>query len=170
MRILFLNVLGSVSSDGSRLISALLKRAGHSVKSVYVKKANPDLYPLETEEVEKLHDVLKNAELVLMAVYSGFGPRTVQITNFIRQNYPDLKIIWGGPHCISAPEISLEYADGVCFSIWKTHIPHHDEQGMSPPLYLLQQLSVRSDVGEEFDPLSQCRSFYRGTGTLSKFP
>lgn len=116
MRILFLNVLGSVSSDGSRLISALLKRAGHSVKSVYVKKANPELYPLETEEVEKLHDVLKNAELVLMAVYSGFGPRTVQITNFIRQNYPDLKIIWGGPHCISAPEISLEYADGVCFS------------------------------------------------------
>jgi radical SAM superfamily enzyme YgiQ (UPF0313 family) len=81
-----------------------------------VKKANPELYPLETEEVEKLHDVLKDAELVLMAVYSGFGPRTIQITNFVRQNYPDLKIIWGGPHCISAPEISLEYADGVCFS------------------------------------------------------
>jgi radical SAM superfamily enzyme YgiQ (UPF0313 family) len=83
---------------------------------VYVKKANPEVYPLEINEVEKLHDVVKNSELVLMAVYSGYGQRTVQITNFIRQNYPDLKIIWGGPHCIAAPEISLEYADGVCFS------------------------------------------------------
>lgn len=116
MRILFLNVLGSVSSDGSRLISAVLKRAGHSVKSVYVKKANPELYPLEAGEVEQLHEVLKDAELVLMAVYSGYGSRTVQVTNFVRQNYSDLKIIWGGPHCISAPEIGLEYADGVCFS------------------------------------------------------
>lgn len=95
MRILFLNVLGSVSSDGSRLISALLKRAGHSVKSVYVKKANPELYPLEAVEVEQLHEVLKDAELVLMAVYSGYGSRTVQVTNFVRQNYSDLKIIWG---------------------------------------------------------------------------
>lgn len=108
--------MGSISSDGSRLISALLKQAGHSVKSVYVKKANPDLYPLETREVEKLHDVLKDAELVLMDVYSGFGSRTVQITSFVRQYYPELKIIWGGPHCIAAPEISLKYADGVCFS------------------------------------------------------
>jgi radical SAM superfamily enzyme YgiQ (UPF0313 family) len=25
-------------------------------------------------------------------------------------------VIWGGPHCISAPELSLRHADGVCFS------------------------------------------------------
>lgn len=106
MRILFLNVLGSLSSDGSRPISALLKRAGHSVKSVYVKKANPELYPLELSEVEKLHDVLRDSELVLMGVYSGYGQKTVQITNFVRENYPNLKIIWVGPHCNAAPEIS----------------------------------------------------------------
>lgn len=27
-----------------------------------------------------------------------------------------MKVIWGGPHCISAPEFSLRYADGVCFA------------------------------------------------------
>jgi radical SAM superfamily enzyme YgiQ (UPF0313 family) len=25
-------------------------------------------------------------------------------------------VIWGGPHCISVPELGLRYADGVCFS------------------------------------------------------
>ena len=27
-----------------------------------------------------------------------------------------MKVIWGGPHCISMPELSLRFADGVCFS------------------------------------------------------
>ena len=30
--------------------------------------------------------------------------------------YPGLKIIWGGPHCISVPEFGLRHADGICFS------------------------------------------------------
>ena len=25
-------------------------------------------------------------------------------------------MIWGGPHCVSAPDLSLQHADGVCFS------------------------------------------------------
>lgn len=25
-------------------------------------------------------------------------------------------VIWGGPHCINAPELSLRFADGVCFA------------------------------------------------------
>jgi len=27
-----------------------------------------------------------------------------------------MKVIWGGPHCISVPELGLRHADGICFS------------------------------------------------------
>ncbi len=76
------------------------------------------LEPLEysQQELEALDELIREAELVFMAVYSFYAFRAVQITNYIHRKYPGLKVIWGGPHCISAPELSLRHADGVCFS------------------------------------------------------
>jgi len=114
MNILLVNVNSRLSSDGSRLILALLKRAGHSVKSVFMTELKP--MSCELEEIEQLSELLKDSELVMIAVYSTFAFRAVQITKFIRKKYPGLKVIWGGPHCISSPELSLNYADGVCYA------------------------------------------------------
>lgn len=114
MRIALINVSGRLSSDGSRLISALLKRAGHSIKTVFLSRQNP--LPYEPNEIEQLHEILNDVDLVMVAVYSTFVIRAVQITEFVHKKYPGMKVIWGGPHCISAPELSLPYADGVCFA------------------------------------------------------
>lgn len=114
MNIALINVSGKLSSEGSRLISSLLKRAGHSVKMVFLARLNPVLY--EPEEIEQLHEILDHVDLAMIAVYSHFAIRAIQVTEFIHKKYPGLKVIWGGPHCISAPEISLQYADGVCFA------------------------------------------------------
>ncbi len=114
MNIVLINVSWKSSSDGSRLISAILKRAGHSVKSIFLaRKAS---YDFDEEELLQMHELINDADLVLIGVYSNFSFRAVEVTEFIRKHYPGLKIIWGGPHCISAPEISLPYADGICFS------------------------------------------------------
>jgi radical SAM superfamily enzyme YgiQ (UPF0313 family) len=114
MKILLINVGEFLSSDGSRLISSLLKRAGHSVKSVFMTGLKP--LPQEIVEFEQLNELLKDSELVMIAVYSTYASRAVQLTKFIRKKYPGLKVIWGGPHCISVPELSLPYADGVCYA------------------------------------------------------
>ncbi|MBW1766141.1 MAG: radical SAM protein [Deltaproteobacteria bacterium] len=114
MIIALINVSGRLSTEGSRLISALLVRAGHSVKSVFLARKIPLLY--EQKEIERLHEILRGVDLVMIAVYSLFAVRAVQITRFIHKNYPGMKVIWGGPHCISAPELSLRYADAVCFA------------------------------------------------------
>lgn len=114
MKILLINAGELLSSDGSRLISALLKRAGHSVKSVFMTGIKP--LPKEIEEFEQLNELLKDSELVMISVYSTYASRAVQVTKFIRKKYPRLKVIWGGPHCISVPELSLPYADGVCYA------------------------------------------------------
>lgn len=105
---------GGFSAQGSRLISALLKRAGHSVKLVFLTKYDPFAY--SHDELEQLHEIIKNVDLVMIAVYSTCARLAVQVTDFIHNKYPGMKVIWGGPHCIAAPEFSLRYADGVCFS------------------------------------------------------
>lgn len=114
MRITLFNLSPFLSSDGSRLIAALLKRANHKVTSIYVARLEP-LY-CSTVELESLDSILKQSDLVMIGVYSTYVSRAIQLTEFIHSRYPGLKVIWGGPHCISAPELSIRYADGVCFS------------------------------------------------------
>ena len=103
-----------MSSDGSRLISALLKRANHQVKSVFYARQEP--YKNTEHDLNALTPLLVESDLFLVAVYSRYVNRAIKLTDYLHKNYPDKLVIWGGPHCISVPELSLKYADGVCFS------------------------------------------------------
>ena len=114
MKIVLISVSARLSSDGSRLISALLKRAGHRVTSVFLARPDPLYY--KQEELEQLDELIRGCELVMVAVYSSYAIRAIQVTEFVHKNYPGMNVIWGGPHCISVPELALRYADGVCFS------------------------------------------------------
>jgi anaerobic magnesium-protoporphyrin IX monomethyl ester cyclase len=114
MRIVLVNVSARLSSDGSRLISALLKRAGHKVRIVFMGRPEPLRYSIR--ELEQLTEVFSDADLAMIAVYSSYAIRAVQVTDFLREKFPGMKVIWGGPHCVSVPELCLRYADGVCFS------------------------------------------------------
>jgi len=84
-----------MSSDGSRLISALLKRAGHDVQTVFLSRSAS--IPVRASELLQLHALLNNSELVMVAVYSGYTKPAVQISNYIHKKYPHLKNNLGGP-------------------------------------------------------------------------
>lgn len=113
MNITLISVSGRLACDGSRLISSILKRAGNQVMNIYLARREPDYEPAE---LEQMNQILKNTDLVMMAVYSNYFNRAIRISDFIHQKFPGLKVIWGGPHCIAIPELSLKYADAVCFS------------------------------------------------------
>jgi anaerobic magnesium-protoporphyrin IX monomethyl ester cyclase len=121
MKIALINVSSTLTSDGSRLISALLKRSGHAVRTVFLARSEPLGY--EPEELEPLNEILKDSDLVMIAVYSSYAIRAVQVTDFVRKKYPGMKVIWGGPHCISVPELGLRYADGICYSEGDEAVP-----------------------------------------------
>lgn len=113
MRIAVIKLSGRLTTEGSRLVAALLRQAGHRVTDVYlVRPAHRDYTP---QEIENLHEVCREVDMVMVAVYSVFANRAIQVTDFVRRNYPEMPIVWGGPHCVSAPELSLEHADAVCF-------------------------------------------------------
>ena len=114
MQIALFNLSRTISSDGSRLILGLLKRAGHNVKFICLSRSSSQMY--EIKELRLLNHILQDSNLVFIAVYSSYVGRAIQLTEFIHAEYPGLKVIWGGPHCISVPELSLQYADGICFS------------------------------------------------------
>ncbi|MEE4114155.1 MAG: radical SAM protein [Desulfobacteraceae bacterium] len=114
MNIVLVNLSSTMSSDGSRLISALLKRDGYSVVNIFLARSNP--FDYDENEFSLIDPILKRAQLVLLGVYSSYVLRAIQITAYVKKNYPDILVVWGGPHCIAAPEMALEYADGVCFS------------------------------------------------------
>ena len=113
MKITLISVSGRLPSDGSRLVSALLKQSGHQVTNIYLARIEPEY---DKTELEILDQLLCETEIVLMAVYSNYAARAALLTNLIHEQYPGLKVIWGGPHCVSMPELGLKYADGVCYS------------------------------------------------------
>lgn len=114
MKIALINLSSTLTSDGSRLISALLKKAGHSVKTVFLARSEPHGYG--PEEFEPLGEILQDSDLFMVAVYSNYALRAMQVTGYVRKKFPEMMVIWGGPHCISVPEVGLRYADVVCFS------------------------------------------------------
>jgi radical SAM superfamily enzyme YgiQ (UPF0313 family) len=115
MKIALFNVTRKFSSDGCLLIFTLLRNAGHSVKLIFLTRHLRRHSDYGPSEFEQLHEILKDVDLVMISLYSQFFHRAKLISEFVHENYPDLKVIWGGPHCIGSPEESLKYADGVCF-------------------------------------------------------
>lgn len=84
MKIALFNTTGTISCDGSRLISALLKRAGHSVKTILLTRNND--VPYQAGDLEGLSEVLKECDLAMFAVYSRGLPCQRKLLNLFIQN------------------------------------------------------------------------------------
>ncbi len=122
MKIGLVNVAGRLATgDGSRLISALLKRAGHRVTSVYLSRTEPLSY--ERAELAQLDGVFGDADVIMIGVFSSYAMRAVQVTDYVHERWPGRLVFWGGPHCVGAPELGLRHADGICFSEGDEAVP-----------------------------------------------
>ncbi len=121
MKVLIVNVSGRLSTDGSRLVSAILQKHGHRVTLVFMSRPFPLLY--DAKELSALDQILKTVDVVMLSVYSSYAVRAVQLTDHIHARYPGMPVFWGGPHCISVPEVGLAHADGVCFSEGDQAVP-----------------------------------------------
>jgi anaerobic magnesium-protoporphyrin IX monomethyl ester cyclase len=122
MKIGLVNVAGRLATgDGSRLISALLKRDGHRVTSVYLSRTEPLSY--ERSELTLLDGVFRDADIVMMGVFSSYALRAAQVTDYVHERWPGRLVFWGGPHCVGAPDLGLRHADGICFSEGDEAVP-----------------------------------------------
>ncbi len=112
MKILMTDVNGPVSgARGANLIAALLKRCGHEVVTVTLT----DNFGYSRDTIYKLKGLIEQTELVMISVFSFYVIRAIDITKMVKEIKPDIKVVWGGPHCFAEPELSTEYADIVCY-------------------------------------------------------
>lgn len=107
MKLAIFNFNDELSGEGSRLISSVLKKAGHDVVMVFM----PFYGKQPIEHIDpKLLDRLAERDLFMISLYSCYEGRAKEITKFLRENYKK-PIIWGGVHPTAVPRQSLKYAD-----------------------------------------------------------
>jgi len=113
MKIALFKIDYELPTDGIRLVSGLLKKAGHSVYFVYL----PNIFFNEhiATGFAPLKAILSVCDLAMFSVYSQEASRAAILTRHIHDTYPSIRVIWGGPHCVASPEFSLRHADAVCY-------------------------------------------------------
>ncbi|MEW6746662.1 MAG: radical SAM protein [Planctomycetota bacterium] len=110
MRIAIFNFNDELSGEGSRVISAVLKQAGHDVIMIFMPYYGAE--PL-TYIDPALREKLANRDIFMMSLYSCYEHRAREVTRYLKETYKK-PVLWGGVHVTALPHESLKYADIAC--------------------------------------------------------
>jgi radical SAM superfamily enzyme YgiQ (UPF0313 family) len=109
-----------ISAFGVRALSAYLKRAGYSVRIIFLpgshKRFTPRgdfVYVYTQNLLEEVCELCKDSCLIGISFMTYFFDRAVQLTQALKRRH-DIPVIWGGIHPTLRAEEALEYADMVC--------------------------------------------------------
>jgi len=93
---------------GPLFLGTLLKQAGHEVKTF-----KEDITRVYNENTDELHPFLREADAVGFTTITHTAKRAYQIADAIKRQYPEKKVIFGGPHPSALPEEALQHSDHV---------------------------------------------------------
>ena len=110
MRVTFVDFNYHLASDGARLLAAILREEGHTVKMIFT--SHIDHWKVQTTEEEFLKD-FGDTEIYCFSFLSPNLYRALWFTDFIKKAHPDIPIIWGGVHPSAMPEDSLKHVNIV---------------------------------------------------------
>lgn len=153
MRIALISVSAFIPSNGIRLVLALLRARGHSVRFVSLPRETPVSCP--PDELAALSRATQDDDLILIGVYSVYTLRAIQVTEALRAARPGRMIVWGGPHCVASPEPCLHHADAACFAEGETAVPQFVallERG-DPAWRETPNMSFRTPAGPRVNPV-----------------
>jgi len=91
---------GFVPPLGLLYIASSLEDDGHSVKIID--------YFCEKDAEKTMYEFLKSADVVGLSIYTNSQFKAADIARLIKNKYPDIPIIIGGPHCIFFPDRALD--------------------------------------------------------------
>lgn len=148
MRILMVSPYVDITSLNTRMISAYLKREGHTVKHVFLldflidpefgdNRGNAfDVYYPEGV-VADIVDLSRDCDLVGMSLSTNYFPRISKLTKTIREQ-TGKPVIWGGAHPTVAPEECMDVADYICVG--------EGEEAMADFVRLLEEKKLPEDI------------------------
>lgn len=110
MKLAIFNFNDELSGEGSRIISAVLKRAGHDVIMVFMPYYGTE--PISHID-EALRAQLADRDMFMVSLYSCYEDRAREVTRFLKVTYGK-PVVWGGVHVTALPHDSLKHADFAC--------------------------------------------------------
>ena len=107
----------SVENAGIRYVSAALQRAGIDTTIIFLRDWRHNMLEMPTEkEIQMALGVIreKKADIVGVGFMSSLFPMAKEVSDRIKQAFPETPIMWGGIHPTSCPEECIPYVDYVC--------------------------------------------------------
>lgn len=125
---------------GLRCISSYLWEKGFEAKMIFL---NPEWGSDETGKYSKavredLAALVRDCDVIGISVFTNFFFRAAELSEFLKERYPEKTIVWGGIHATVSPETAIQHADVICLG-----------EGEETALELLQMASQkkqRTDV------------------------
>ena len=111
MKISLISLYPDIATIGLRILSASLKKEGHSVQIVFLRNEFEKKY--ENNIINELVGQIKETDLIGVSLTTNFFENAIQITQGIKKNL-NVPIVWGGIHPTIRPKECLDYADMVC--------------------------------------------------------
>jgi radical SAM superfamily enzyme YgiQ (UPF0313 family) len=112
MKITLISTSTFPSDQGIRTISAVLKKAGHEVKLVFMTASENYKKNYSNKELQQLKDICEGSAMIGINSFASTAKRAVQIINYLKSlNVP---IVWGGIHATISPDDCIQYCDIVC--------------------------------------------------------
>lgn len=107
MRVCLFNFCDELSGEGSRLIAACLKQAGHQVTQFFL----PFYGTAPIEITPEIEAVLGEHDFFALSLYSCYEDRAIDVTKYLRARFPGKTIMWGGIHPSARTQQSLQHCD-----------------------------------------------------------
>lgn len=114
MRITLISAATYPSDQGIRTISSVLKKAGHQVKLVFMTLSEDYSKFYTKSELNQLHNLCRNSELIGISSFVSTAPRAIQIIKFLEKRLSGIPIVWGGIHATISPSECIKDCDIVC--------------------------------------------------------
>jgi len=112
MKITLISTSTFPSDQGVRTISAVLKKAGHEVKLVFMALSEDYSRNYNKNELLQLEAICRNSQLIGLASYASTAKRASRIINYLKKL--KIPIVYGGVHATISPESCIKDAGIVC--------------------------------------------------------
>jgi len=111
MKLILISPYPSIQAFGIRTLSGCLKKEGHDVQIIFLRKNFWERY--ETKILDEIIDLSRGTNLIGISLMTNYFDNAVQVTKRLKENL-SIPILWGGIHPTIRPNECLDYADMVC--------------------------------------------------------
>ena len=114
MKITLISAATYPSDQGIRTISAVLKKAGHDIKLVFMTLSEDYSKFYTKSELEQLSNLCSGSKLIGISSFVSTSKRAIQIIKYLEKRHPNIPLIWGGIHATISPKECIKDCKIVC--------------------------------------------------------